>query len=88
LAIFQIFYTLLEKHSHNSDLFTKISFAFLPFIFESIRKRLFDEYESINGYFLESTFDYLVQYNLVRYFTIGLQIYSNEQHAVKAGLLN
>ncbi|CAF5213000.1 unnamed protein product, partial [Rotaria magnacalcarata] len=32
------------------------------------------------------TVDYLVQFNLVRYFTIGLQTHTNDQQAIKAAL--
>ncbi|CAF4354253.1 unnamed protein product, partial [Rotaria sp. Silwood2] len=59
---------ILQNHPDNSDLFTKVCFAFLPFVFE------------------KSTVDYLVQFNLVRYFTIGLQQHNDNRPAIKAAL--
>ncbi|CAF3366248.1 unnamed protein product [Rotaria sp. Silwood1] len=67
-TILSIFLNILQNHPDNSDLFTKVCFAFLPFIFE------------------KSTVDYLVQFNLVRYFTIGLQQHNDNRAAIKAAL--
>ncbi|CAF3400784.1 unnamed protein product [Rotaria socialis] len=67
-SIFGSFVNILQNHPNNSDLFTKVCFAFLPFIFE------------------KRTADYLVQFNLVRHFTIGLQTHTNDQQAIKAAL--
>ncbi|CAF3343334.1 unnamed protein product [Rotaria sp. Silwood1] len=67
-TILSIFLNILQNHPDNSDLFTKVCFAFLPFIFE------------------KSTVDYLVQFNLVRYFTIGLQQHNDNRPAIKAAL--
>ena len=36
VSILSILLNILQKHPDNSDVFTKVCFAFLPFIFESM----------------------------------------------------
>lgn len=83
MEIFRFFFHIFQKHPNNSDLYTKICFAFLPLISQSneTTKFFFDSLKIR----LESTLDSLVQFNLVRYLTIGLGEHEENRHAIKAG---
>jgi hypothetical protein len=35
MIIFETLHTVLELHKERSDLFTRVAFAFLPFVYES-----------------------------------------------------
>ena len=85
VTILRTLVNLLQKHPHDSALFTKVCMAFLPLIFQSKPLRTIPIHPSRWAQSLESLLDQLAQFNLVRSFTIGLQEHLADRQAIKAG---